>query len=63
MLINKDPAETLDVALSGLEPATSARRFTYGPTPSTAIAEGTADLSAPVALPASSITLVEVPLA
>ena len=32
-------------------------------TPSTAIVEGTADLSAPVALPPSSITIVEIPLA
>ena len=63
MLINKDPAETLDVAISGIEPSTSARRFSYGADALDGIAEGTADLSAPVALPPSSITIVEIPLA
>ena len=43
-------------------PAPSARRFTYGPEAPEAIAAGTADLTAPLELPASSITVVEVPL-
>ena len=63
MLINKDPAETLDVALAGIQPATSARRFSYGADALGGIVEGTADLSAPVALPPYSITIIEVPLA
>ena len=62
MLINKDPSEPLRVAISGIEPAPSARRFSYAPEAPEAIAAGTADLTAPLELPAYSMTVVEVPL-
>ena len=63
MLINKDPGRDLGRRALGLEPSTSARRFSYGADALDGIAEGTADLSAPVVAPAVLDHVVELPLA
>ena len=64
MLINKDPANDLGVGLTvdGLGASSSARTFSYGPADASTIVSGTADLTGPLVVPASSIVLLEVDL-
>ena len=64
MLINKDPADDLSITLGidGLGVDPSARTFSYGPASAASIVSGTADVGAPLVLPASSITVVELDL-
>jgi hypothetical protein len=64
MLINQNPATDLgaDLGVEGLGASSSARTFSYGPADPAAIASGTADLTAPVVVPASSIVVLEVDL-
>ena len=64
MLINKDPATDLGVGLGidGLGTSTTARTFSYGAADPTGIVAGTADLTGPLVVPASSIVVLEVDL-
>jgi hypothetical protein len=61
MLINKDPESpmSVDLRVDGFTPASSARRFTYGPDELTEIITGTYTAGDGVTLPASSITVLE----
>ena len=60
MLINKDPAAPVGVAVTGIE-STSARRFSYRADALDGIESATADISAPILLAPSSITVLEIP--
>jgi Glycoside hydrolase family 44 len=61
MLINRDPESTITTSfqVDGFEPATAARRFTYGPDDPDSIVADTYTPGEPVTLPASSITVLE----
>lgn len=61
MLINRDPDAALSVALdiAGFEPAAQAKQFQYGPADLAGIASGTVTSTGAIALPASSITVLE----
>ena len=65
MLINKDPGSpmSVDLDISGFTPAPSAREFSYGPGDLSQIVSGTYEAGHPVTLPASSITVLELPAA
>ena len=58
----RDPEAALDVALTfpGIDPSATAGRWTYGPDAPDQIVASQEDLSGPISLPASSITLLEV---
>jgi Glycoside hydrolase family 44 len=61
MLITKDPESpmSVDLHIDGFTPASSARRFTYGPDHPTEIVTDSYTAADAVTLPASSITVVE----
>ena len=61
MLINKDPDSptSVDLRIEGFTPASAARRFTFGSNDPTEIVAGSYTAGEAVALPASSITVLE----
>lgn len=59
MLINKQPDRPIDVGLTGV-PGTTARRYTYSGADLETIVPGEADVTTPIELPPSSITLLEI---
>jgi hypothetical protein len=61
MLINKDPVSpmSIDVRVEGFTPASSARRFTYGPDDLAEIVTASYTAGETITLPASSITILE----
>ena len=65
MIVNRDPGEsrTLSLDLGTFKAAGQATRYVYSPSDLTRIVADTAALDAPIELPPSSITLLEVPSA
>ena len=61
MLLNKDPADeqTVELDLTGFAAAPDAERWTYGPDDPSAIVTSVEDVTRPIALPAESITVLE----
>jgi hypothetical protein len=61
MLVNRDPdsAHTVWLQVDGFDAAAQTTRYTYAPSDLTKIVAGTAATDAPIELPASSITVLE----
>jgi hypothetical protein len=61
MMVNRDPAKShaMSLQLGGFRAAPQATRYTYAPADRTRIVAGAAALGAPIELPASSITVLD----
>jgi hypothetical protein len=63
MLVNRDPDDPITVGLTGqgFDPAAAVKRFTYGPADLSRIVDDEVPNGSAITLPASSITVVELP--